>query len=90
MKQRTKTLLAQAMRLIACAIEQWDDDDDVAPEPRKLVDVDRVTFGARGSAEIARANVARLLRSARKWRDERGALFDERELAALGAVDVSR
>ncbi len=55
-----------------------------------LLDVDRVTFGARGSAEIARANVARLLRSARKWRDERGALFDERELAALGAVDVSR
>jgi hypothetical protein len=51
-----------------------------------LLDVDRVTFGARGSAEIARANVARLLRSARKWRDERGALFDERELTALGAV----
>jgi hypothetical protein len=51
-----------------------------------LLDVDRVTFGARGSAEIALANVARLLRSARKWRDERGALFDERELTALGAV----
>jgi hypothetical protein len=55
-----------------------------------LLDVDRVTFGARGSAEIARANVARLLRSARKWRDERGALFDERELAALGVVTEPR
>ena len=55
-----------------------------------LLDVDRVTFGAPGSAEIARANVARLLRSARKWRDERGALFDERELAPLGAADEAR
>jgi hypothetical protein len=55
-----------------------------------LLDVDRVTFGARGSAEIARANTARLLRSARKWRDERGALFDERELATLGATTESR
>lgn len=55
-----------------------------------LLDVDRVTFGSRGSAEIARANAARLLRSARKWRDERGALFDERELAALGTVARSR
>jgi hypothetical protein len=55
-----------------------------------LLDVDRVTFGARGSAEIARANVARLLRSARKWRDERGALFDERELAALFAAAEPR
>jgi hypothetical protein len=55
-----------------------------------LLDVDRVTFGARGSAEIARANVARLLRSARKWRDERGVLFDERELAPLGAVGAAR
>lgn len=48
-----------------------------------LLDVDRVTFGVPRSAEVARANVARLLRSARKWRDERGAVFDERELAPL-------
>jgi hypothetical protein len=51
-----------------------------------LLDVDRVTFGARGSVDVTRGNAARLLRSARKWRDERGALFDERELATLGAV----
>jgi hypothetical protein len=55
-----------------------------------LLDVDRVTFGAPGSAEIARANVARLLRSARKWRRERGALFDERELATLDARSESK
>jgi hypothetical protein len=55
-----------------------------------LLDVDRVTFGVRGSADVARANVARLLRSARKWRDERGALLDERELAALSKLAESR
>ena len=46
-----------------------------------LLDVDRVTFGARGAADVAQGNVARLLRSARKWRNERGAVFDEGELA---------
>jgi hypothetical protein len=55
-----------------------------------LLDVDRVTFGAPRSTEIARANVARLLRSARKWRDERGASFDERELASLGELQDAR
>jgi 3-deoxy-D-manno-octulosonic acid kinase len=51
-----------------------------------LLDVDRVTFGAPGDPGSARGNVARLLRSARKWRDERGAVFDEREFAALGSL----
>ena len=55
-----------------------------------LLDVDRVAFGTPRSAEIARANVVRLLRSARKWRDERGALFDEREIAALGETLAAR
>lgn len=45
-----------------------------------LLDVDRVELGAAGADRIAAANVARLLRSARKWRDERGAVFDERML----------
>ena len=51
-----------------------------------LLDVDRVTFGAPGSSEVASANAARLLRSARKWRDERGASFDEGEIASLGVL----
>jgi len=56
-----------------------------------LLDVDRVEIGAPKSADIARGNAARLLRSARKWRDERGAQFDEREIAALGTlVDSAR
>lgn len=45
-----------------------------------LLDVDRVTFHEAGAPGVARANVQRLLRSARKWRDERGAVVDEREL----------
>jgi hypothetical protein len=48
-----------------------------------LLDVDRVTFGAPGSEGVARGNVERLLRSARKWRDRHGARYDESELAEL-------
>jgi len=48
-----------------------------------VLDVDRVVFGAPASRAVHDGNLARLLRSARKWRDERGAVFDEAELAAL-------
>jgi hypothetical protein len=48
-----------------------------------LLDVDRVTFGRPADGRLLEQNVRRLLRSARKWRDERGATFDERELAEL-------
>ena len=51
-----------------------------------LLDVDRVAFGRAGDERLHAANVARLLRSARKWRDERGATFDERELMPLAAA----
>lgn len=54
-----------------------------------LLDVDRVTFAVPGSEEVRAGNVARLLRSARKWRDERGGIFDERELATLNDVATS-
>jgi tRNA A-37 threonylcarbamoyl transferase component Bud32 len=46
-----------------------------------VLDVDRVEFGRAGDIRLFEANVERLRRSARKWRDERGATFDERELA---------
>jgi hypothetical protein len=49
-----------------------------------VLDVDRVTFAAPDSTEVAAGNASRLLRSARKWRAERGAVFDEREIARLG------
>lgn len=56
-----------------------------------LLDVDRVAFGTPRSLEIARGNVARLLRSARKWRDERGAQLGDDEIAALESlVDAAR
>ena len=50
-----------------------------------VLDVDRVAFGAAGSATVRLGNAARLLRSARKWRDRQGAVLDERELEPLGA-----
>ena len=49
-----------------------------------VLDVDRVDFGTPNAAGIRRGNAARLLRSARKWRDERGAVFDERDAVQLG------
>jgi hypothetical protein len=48
-----------------------------------LLDVDRVWFDAPGHPRIFAANLRRLMRSARKWRDERGAQVDERELRDL-------
>ena len=50
-----------------------------------VLDVDRITFGAANASDVVAGNVARLLRSARKWRDRWGAVFDEREIAALGS-----
>lgn len=44
------------------------------------LDVDRVTFETPNSRAVRTGNAQRLLRSARKWRDERGAVFDERDL----------
>jgi 3-deoxy-D-manno-octulosonic acid kinase len=51
-----------------------------------VLDVDRVQFGQAHAASVRVGNATRLLRSARKWRDERGAVLDESELLALGAV----
>jgi Lipopolysaccharide kinase (Kdo/WaaP) family. len=51
-----------------------------------VLDVDRVTFGQAHAASVRVGNATRLLRSARKWRDERAAVLDERELSELGAV----
>jgi hypothetical protein len=48
-----------------------------------VLDVDRVEFSKADDPAVRFGNVARLLRSARKWRDERGAVFDEREIAAI-------
>jgi len=48
-----------------------------------VLDVDRVEFSKPDDPAVRDGNVARLLRSARKWRDERGAVFDEREIAAI-------
>jgi hypothetical protein len=52
-----------------------------------VLDVDRVTFGRAGDPAITRANLDRLTRSARKWRELYGAAISEAELAQL-AEDV--
>jgi 3-deoxy-D-manno-octulosonic acid kinase len=57
----------------------------VAPEAWVL-DVDRVTLASSNDASVRHGNVARLLRSARKWRDTRGAVFDDRDATALEAL----
>ena len=48
-----------------------------------VLDVDRVDFGQPGADAVRRGNVERLLRSARKWRDVHGAVFDDGELTGL-------
>ena len=48
-----------------------------------VLDVDRVVFGTPNAAGIRRGNAERLLRSARKWREEKGAVFEERDAAQL-------
>jgi hypothetical protein len=48
-----------------------------------VLDVDRIDFGEPGSAAVCEGNAARLLRSARKWRDVHGAVIDEDALRAL-------
>ncbi|HWH53932.1 MAG TPA: lipopolysaccharide kinase InaA family protein [Gemmatimonadaceae bacterium] len=57
-----------------------------------VLDVDRVVFGG-GFEQLREANLARLLRSARKWRDLHGARLSDAELSrvqsAARANDVS-
>lgn len=53
------------------------------------LDVDRVTFGVPGDPAITEANLERLERSARKWREQRDAPIGEEELRAL-RVSVAR
>jgi hypothetical protein len=55
-----------------------------------LLDIDRVAISVRSSEAVARGNMERLLRSARKWRDKRGARFDESELAQGLAPQMRR
>jgi hypothetical protein len=46
-----------------------------------------VVFGVADDPSVRKGNLRRILRSARKWRDERGAVFDERELEPLDIIE---
>lgn len=48
-----------------------------------VLDVDRVEFGEPGSERVRKGNANRLLRSAIKWREQRGALFSAEEASLL-------
>lgn len=48
-----------------------------------ILDVDRVEWGEPHSEWVQTGNAWRLARSARKWRDERGFVFDEAEIGVL-------
>ena len=54
-----------------------------------VLDVDRVRFGQAQAASVRVGNATRLLQSARKWRDEHGAVLDEGELSDLGTLHES-
>ena len=54
-----------------------------------VLDVDRVEFGAPDDPAIAERNVARLVRSARKWRERRGLAMGEEHLVRLAAAALS-
>lgn len=56
--------------------------DDGGPMHALVLDIDRVEFQRNGRAVLER-NLARLLRSARKWRDRYGAPVTESELSEL-------
>lgn len=51
-----------------------------------VLDVDRVEIATPDAASVRVGNAQRLIRSALKWRRERDAVVDERELASLGAL----
>lgn len=48
-----------------------------------VLDVDRIRFHIPGDPIVLRANVERLERSIRKWREQRGLVIDDAEIEAL-------
>ncbi len=51
-----------------------------------VLDVDRVVFGAPRSEDVRRGNACRLLRSAIKWREERGGVFSAEDASLLERI----
>ena len=51
-----------------------------------VLDVDRVIFGVPGGERVRKGNATRLLRSAIKWRELRGARFSDEEASLIGRL----
>src|SRR5207237_9254350 len=64
--------------------------DDTGVLTACVLDVDRVVFAPGPSSSILERNLARLLRSARKWRDRYSAPVTESELTELARVARER
>ena len=60
--------------------------DSDGPLHAYVLDVDRIVFGTPDDARIAQANVKRLTRSFRKWRDHRQVTVSEEELSWLATA----
>ncbi len=88
LRTRAWTAVAELLRRLAAAGARHHDLNvkNVLLRPRGeelealALDVDRVSFEI---GDVMTANVARLSRSARKWRERQGATVDESELAVL-------
>lgn len=53
-----------------------------------ILDIDRIRFHVPGDPIVTRANINRLERSIRKWRDHRGLAIDDVEIQALRARTI--
>jgi hypothetical protein len=51
-----------------------------------VLDVDRIVFGTRGDPRTGDANLARLTRSMRKWRETQGAEISDAEITSLAGA----
>ena len=97
-KQKLLGATAQLLRAMTSAGAQHPDLNlkNILLEPSgdgyraHLLDVDRVVWSPPGSAGVTARNMARLARSARKWRDLYGANIQESDLAWLAAEAARR
>ena len=51
-----------------------------------VLDVDRVSFSGTGDERVTQANLQRFTHSARRWRERRGPLLDDAELATIERI----
>ena len=63
-------------------------DSDQTASRAYILDIDRIHFHIPGDPMVLQANINRLERSIRKWRDQRGLAIDDTEIQALRARTI--